>query len=312
MGLPMAKRSRSQPEQNVLRFHAGATTNYLDGAAALTTVNRKQYHQTKGMRPLLYHYRAQCITLGSDSDPIEFNTAANSWTTKNAVVLLGKMFKKQLRDNSIRVSQLPKYGRELRLGLVTNGGYAQGSASDGFGQVAQPDSSTLRPVDSEGNTLFADYTNSDGSTVSFGYGNELSTISVPEMTADGEPEVVVPTLTGTSDHGENHLAVIPEYLNGRRNAHDHVEKDSDFLSDDNLLMRIGAAANEHYDDVVEAIEDVGDQRPYNEAGANLLCTQGVLAAAGDYCSFVAPLGLVKVKGNADAKYMITVTAITEM
>ena len=295
-----------------MRFHAGATTNYVDGAAALTAVNRKQYHQTKGMRPLLYHYRAQCLTLGTDSTPIEFSTAANTWTTRNAVTLLGKMFKKQLRENGIRVSQLPKYGRELRLSLKTNAGYAHGEGNDGFGQVAQPDSSTLRPVDSEGATLFADYTNSDGSTVSFGYGNELSTISVPETTASGEPEVVVPSLVGTTDHDANHLAVIPEYLNGRRNAHDHVEKDSNFPSDDNLLMRIGATANEHYDDVVEAVEDVGDQRPYNEAGANLLCTQGILTTAGDYCSFVAPLGLVMVKGNADAKYMLTVTAITEM
>lgn len=75
--------------------------------------------------------------------------------------------------------------------------------------------------------------------------------------------------------------------------HDHDEKDSNIPSDDNLLMRIGAAANEHFDDVVEAIEDVGDRRPYNEAGANALVMQGALMAAGDYCSGVAPLDLSK-------------------
>eukprot|EP00665_Eupelagonemidae_sp_cell47_P013645 gene13645-biopygen12524 len=243
------------------------------------------------MRPLAYHVRAQCITLGSDSDPIEFGTAANTWTTKNAVTLLGSMFKKQLRDNNIRVGQLPKYGRELRLSLTTDTGYSHTAGSDGFGQMAYLNSPMLAPVNAAGSAVMANYTNSDGATVSFGYGNELSTISVPETTADGEPEVVVPSLLGTTNHGENHLAVVPEYLNGRRNTHDHVEKDSDFPSDDNILYRIGSGSDEHYDDVVEAVEDVGDMRPYDEAGANAIVTQGILASAGDYCSFVAPLGL---------------------
>lgn len=310
----MAKRSRAkpQPEQNVLRFHATATTNYLDIGAALSAINRKQYHQTKGLKPLSYHIRAQCITTGADADPIEFGTAANTWTTRNAVTKLGAMYAKQLRDNGLRRSQLPKYGRELRLSLKTNSDYVQGSGADGFGQEAYLASGNLNPLDHEGATLFASYSNSDGVSVSYSTGNELSTISVPEATADGEPEVVVVSLVGTSDHGENHLALIPEYLSSRRNADDSVEKDVHFPSDDNLLMRIGAAANEHFDDVVEAIEDVGDKRPYNEAGANLICTQGMLMAAGDYCSFVAPLGLIQVKGNTDSKFLLTVTAITEM
>lgn len=306
------KRGSPQPEQNVMRYHATATTNYLDIAAGLACVNRKQYHQTKSLKPLLYHVRAQCITLGADSDPIEFGTAANSWTTRNAVVMLGAMYRKQLRDNGIRISQLPKYGREMRLALATNSGYTHGSGADGFGQEAYPDSTSLGPLDHAGNTLFASYTNSDGVSVAFATGNELTVISVPEPEADGEPETVVSSLTGTTDHGANDLAVIPEYLAARRNADDSVEADSHFPSDDNLLMRIGASSDEHFDEVIQAVESTGDKRPYNEAGANLITTQGILAAAGDYCSFVAPLGLIQVKGNADSKFLMTVSAITQM
>lgn len=309
----MAKRSsKPQPEQNVMRYHATNTTNYLDLAGGLGALNRKQYHQTKGLKPLLYHVRAQCLTLGADSDPIEFGTAPNTWTTRNAVVKLGAMYAKQLRDNGLRRSQLPKYGRELRLALKTNAGYTHGAGADGYGQEAYLASGNICPVDHAGDTVFASYTNSDGVSVTYSTGNELSTISIPEVTAAGEPEVVVPSLIGTSDHDANDMAVISEYLGSRRNADDSVEKDVHFPSDDNLLMRIGATANEHFDDVVEAIEDVGDKRPYNEAGANQIVTQGILGAVGDYCSFVAPLGLIQVLGNADAKYMITVTAITEM
>lgn len=312
----MAKRrvkrvSKPQPEQNVLLYEPSGTTSYIDLAAALSGMNRKQYHQTKNYKPLLYHWRAQAIDV--DSSTIQFATAPNTWTTRNAVVKLGAMYKKQLRDNSLSRSMLPKFGKELRLAIATSAGYSHGAGADGFGQVASY--SGLMPrtgVVGDSGEIFADYTNSDGSSVTDANANELSTISIPEATADGEPEVVVISLTGTSVHDDNDLALIPEYLASRRNMHDHDEKDSNIPSDDNLLMRIGAAANEHFDDVVEAIEDVGDRRPYNEAGANALVMQGALMAAGDYCSGVAPLGLIKVASTANAEFLLTVTAITEM
>lgn len=317
----MARKKRSrgskpQPEQNVMYMVAGDATQYIDLASSLTAINRKQYHQTKNLKPLLYHWRAQCVTLGGDSDPIFFETAANTWTTKNAVTMLGAQYRKQLRSNGIRRSQLPRYGRELRLSLSTNAGYTHASGGEGFTGSANLDSSgansVLIPENVAGTDVFVSYTNTDGSAVTFYTSNELTLISIPETTADGEPEAVALSLLGTSDHGENHFAAVPEYLSARRNRHDHDEIDANIPSDDNLMMRIGAAADEHFDDVVDAIEDTGDTRPYDEAGANLPVPQGALMAAGDYCSGVAPLGLIKVTGNADSKYFITVTAITEM
>ena len=132
------------------------------------------------------------------------------------------------------------------------------------------------------------------------------------MTADGEPETVVPCLLGASDHDNQKMAVVAEYLKSRRNIHDHDEVDHSIPSDDSLLMRIGASSDEHYDDVVDAIEETGIYRPYDEAGSLEQVPQAILAAAGDYCSGVAPLGLIKVTGNSDAKFLFTVTAITEM
>lgn len=316
----MAKRrsaKKLQPEQNQLYFVGDANDDRaLDLAAALTAINRKQYHQTKGYKPLLYHWRAQCISLGDSSTPIVFGTAANTWTTRNAVTMLGAMYRKQLRGNNITKSMLGRYGRELRLALKTGEGYTHGAGADGFGPATLDVSggnSVMVPVQVDGSTSsFADYTNSDGTTVGYGGSNTLTTIAIPETTADGEPETVVCSLVGTSDHDANDFAVVPEYLASRRNRHDHDEADHSLPEDTSLMLRIGSTADEHLDDVIEATEDIGVTRPYNEAGANALYPQGILAAVGDYASGVAPLGLLKVDGCTNAKFLFTVTAITEM
>ena len=83
MARKRSRGSKPQPEQNVMYMVAGDAAQYIDLAASLTAVNRKQYHQTKNLKPLLYHWRAQCVTLGSDTDPIFFETAANTWTTRS-------------------------------------------------------------------------------------------------------------------------------------------------------------------------------------------------------------------------------------
>ena len=320
-GVVMAKRkakrmSQPQPEQNIMKFHTSRVEHTIDSSACLTASNRKQYDQTKSYRPLLYHIRAQCITLGSDSDPIQFATAANTWSTKNAVVKLGAKYRKQLRDNDITMSMLPKYGRELRLALETAVRYDHGSGADGYGPATLDDDDAdglaLYPRDVEGASLFNSYANTDGTTATFYNSNRLTTISVPATTVDGEAKTVVPCLLGTTDFANNDLAVITEYLGSRRNAHDHEELNHDLPHDDNILNRIGSASQEHFDDIVDSLEDGNVLRPYDEAGANKLVVQGALMAAGDYCSFVAPLGLVSVRSNNDAKFLFTVTAITEM
>ena len=249
--------------------------------------------------------------MDSGVTPIKFSTAPNTWTTRNAVTMLGAMYSQQLSKNNIRRSQLPTYGREMRLALNTAAGYTHGAGSDGFAGSATL-ASNLQPVNNGGTEFFADYTGSDGTTISYETANDLSLFSIPEATADGEPETVVPALIGTTNHDDNDLAVISEYLKSRRNQHDETEVDLDLPSDDSLLIRLGSSADEHLDDVIDAIEETGDQRPYNDAGANTQCLQGALMAAGDYCSFIAPLGLIRFDGHADHDWFITVSAITEM
>lgn len=310
--------SSPQPEQNIMYFIAENADQVLDLSAALTAANRKQYHQTKNLKPLLYHWRAQAIDLGTNTPPIVFAGAQNNWTTRNAVISLGRQYRKQLSDNGIKIKQLPTYGREMRLGLQTSYGYEHASGADGFSATATLEDNTsvagkvYVPEDYSGSALFSSYTNTDGTAVTYYNSNALTLISVPEMTADGEPEAVVVSLTGTTNQDNNDMALIPEFLASRRNRHDHTELDADFPSDDSILMRIGAAAGEHYDDVVDAVEETGSTRPYDEAGCNKLVTQGALMNKGDYCSGVAPLGLLHVDSAADCKFLLTVTAITEM
>jgi hypothetical protein len=308
--------SKPQPEHSVMLFQATNANNVIDLAAALTAVNRKQYHQTKNYAPLAYHFRAQCLTLGSDSDPIVFSSAPNTWTTRNAVVMLGKMYRKHLSNNNITRSMLGKYGKELRLGFGTGFGYSHGTSGDGFTASANLASSgsgqVLFPTQWTGSEVFADYTNTDGVAVTKYTANELTKVSIPEAEADGEPETVVFSLTGTSDHDNNDFAVIDEYLKSRRNMHDHEEISATLPDDTSLMLRMGSTADEHFDEVVDALEETGDQRPYDIASADTDLPVGILTATGDYCSGIAPLGLLKVSGNSDSKYLITVSAITEM
>ena len=293
-----------------MEYHAGSAADLVDCSAGLTVINRKQYHQTKSYKPLAYHVRAQCITTGSDADPIKFYTAANSWTTKNAVTMLGRHYAAQLKRNGITKKMLPRYGKELRLALKTGADYTHASGSDGDSD-AYLASTAIQPVDSDGNGVMQAYTNTSGNSVTFLTANDLTTISIPEAAASGDPETVVASLTGTTNHGENDFAVIPEFLGARRNA--SVEDlNVDLPHDQSLMLRIGSTAAEHFDDILESTERFGEDRPYDENGANELVLQGALMAAGDYCSFVAPLGLVRVIGNTDSKYIFTVTAITEM
>ena len=298
-------------------FTPSGTAHYIDLAAALTAVNRKQYHQTKNMKPLLYHVRAQMIDIDSSATKLSFATAPNTWTTRNAVTMLGAMYKKQLSNNGLSRRQLPVYGREMRLALETSAGYSHGSGSDGFQSATLADQ--LTPVTYGETSFFQDYTvtglgsdATDDITVSYASSNDLTLFAIPETTADGEPETVVASLLGTTNHGNNDLAVVPEYLKSRRKADELSEIDVETVSDDSLLLRMGAGSDEHFDDIVKASELYGDQRPYNEAGAAKQIPVAAITAKGDYCSFVAPLGLMKVNTHADHSFFLTVTAITEM
>ncbi len=307
--------SKPQPEQNTMYFVSNNANQVIDCAAALTAVNRKQYHMTKNLKPLLYHVRAQCVTTGGDADPIRFATAPNTWTTRNALTMFGKQYAKLLRNNSLRRGMLGTYGKEIRYGLST-GLYTHASGADGFGPaylIAEDGAnSAYSPRDIDGATIFDDYTNSDGAAVTYEGSNTLTTVAVPEVGASGEPETIVPSILGTSSHADNDFACVPEYLASRRNLHDHDEADHSLPENTSLMLRIGSTSDEHTDDHVKALEVVGVTRPYDEAGANTLHMQGLLMAAGDYSSFVAPCGLIKVEGNADSKFLLSVTAITEM
>ena len=301
-------------------FEMKGTTNHIDLASCLTAINRKQYHQTKNLKPLSYHFRVQAMDV--DSSLIKFSAAPNTWTTRNAVVKAGTMYRQYLRKNNLRRAQLPTWGREMRFALTTTEtGYTHASGSDGYGR---PTGAGLQPMNflSDQSTdnlgeAFADYTDTatgDGvSTVTFELASGPSLFSLAESAADGEPEAIVMALTGTSNHDDNKLAVIPEYLSGRRNIDDVDSADNEIPSDDNLLNRLGSSSEEHYDEVIQALEvSHGTHRPYNEAGANALYPQCMLAANGDYASGVAPCGLIEVKGTANQEFLLTVTAITEM
>ena len=121
----------AQIAQKRLYFTIGASSTeqndsgdvYLDIPAALTAVNRKQYHQfTRSGEPLCYTVTVSNL---ASTKPITIVTAPNTWTTRNAAKKTAVGWKTQLKNSSIRMSELPTYAKRFRCafdsGALTTG-----------------------------------------------------------------------------------------------------------------------------------------------------------------------------------------------
>ena len=85
---------------------------YLDIPAALTAVNRKQYHQfTAKGDPLCYTVTVTGLITDRE---LKFCTAPNTWTTRNAAKKTAAGWMEQMKNSNIRMSELPTYARRFR------------------------------------------------------------------------------------------------------------------------------------------------------------------------------------------------------
>ena len=288
----------------------GTSDIYLDIPAALTCVNRKQYHQfTASGEPLCY---TVTITNLASSKQITVVTAPNTWTTRNAAKKTAVGWKKQLMNSNIRMSELPTYAKRFRccfdVGAVGSGAGAQGLANhlvpDGGPAVGE----------ANGDRLFTPYTNPlGGGNIDYFNANEIALLMAD---ADDPSVEFKPILCGVSTADD--FGMISEYLKSRRNMREASDAESEFPDADGLMNTLFASSEVLADDVTKAAQDYNTMRPYSESDAD----EPVWAASvtplttENKATFSAPLGLLKFSGEfgfstADT-FVIDVEAVYEM
>lgn len=308
----------AQVEHTRLYFEIGAasaTENdtddvYLDIPAALTAVNRKQYHQfTAKGDPLCY---TVTITNVKSSKPLVVTTAPNTWTTENAARKTAVGWKKQLKKGGIRMSEMPTYAQRFRCAFDLNA-VSTGNSQAILKQLV-PDGAPVAG-ESHGARLFTDYSSPDGGTISYSTSNEVSFLPVSEVDA---ADPYKPVLCGDTAGGTEIFGMIYEYLKSRRNMREASDPLTEFPDTDGLMNTLFAESEMLADEVTKAAEDYNTNRPYTEANADEpVWGATVESGTTNYReTFSVPLGLLKITGafglGVGDMFCIDVEAVYEM
>ena len=280
---------------------------YLDIPAALTAVNRKQYHQvTASGDPLCYTVTVKAIV---SAKVLTFCTAPNTWTTRNAAKKVAVGWKEQMKNSGIRMSELPTYARRFRC-AYDKGAHATGA---NFQQIRLQ----MVPDDCDGNRLFIPYEGQDpaAADITYGTSNEIVMLSIA---SEANPdEAYRCSLLGATDAGNTSFAMIDEYLKSRRNMRTDTDPEVEFPDDDGLLNTVFATSESLADDVTKAAEDYNTERPYDEVSAVRSIIGAIVQpeVANFTETFSAPLGLIKMEqfGLSDGdQFIVDVEAVYEM
>ena len=310
----------AQIAQKRLYFKIGASSAtendagdvYLDIAAALTAVNRKQYHQvTAKGDPLCYTVTISDVRT---SKGLHVCTAPNTWTTKNAAKKTAIGWKRQLKNAGIRLSELPTYARRFRCAFDNNG-HVTAANEQGLLHHLVPDGC-------DGSRLFTSYDAPDGSSITYADSNEIVMVPIGSEAVPGEAYRM--SLLGNTNAAFTSFGMIYEYLKSRRNMREETDMTTEFPDTDGLMNTLFAVSEELADDVVGAVDDYNIARPYTETNANEAMTGAVVQAGGNAPNyretFSAPLGLLKFQPpgsqaetfNEGDEFIIDVEAVYEM
>ena len=277
---------------------------YLDIAAALTAVNRKQYHQfTKSGDPLCY---TVTLTALLSSKPLIACTAANTWTTKNAAKKTAVGWRTQLENSNVKMSELPTYAKRFRCG------FDSGMVASGAGE--QSLQNHLVPDGCDGTRLFTPFDAPDGTSITYADSNEIALLELIDGSDDFKP-----VLMGVSDpSSEMSFGMISEYLLSRRNMREESDPTTEFPDSTGLMNTLFAETEVLADDVTKVASEYNIARPYSEANAYESVMAGyVVEATPNYSeTFSAPLGLIKFTGDfalpEGAEFIVDVEAVYEM
>ena len=280
---------------------------YLDIPAALTAVNRKQYHQcTAAGDPLCYTVTIKNLASTKVLAPC---TAPNTWTTRNAVKKVAVGWKKQLKNSGIRMSELPTYARRFRCA------FEKGAYVDGPNQQALYNH--LVPDDCGGKRLFTAYEGQNPADPDITYFNSNEIVMLSIASEANPDEAYRCALLGETDAANESFGMIYEYLKSRRNMRTDSDPTVEFPDTDGLLNTIFATSESLADDVTEAVDDYNINRPYDETSAIAPVVGAFVQSevANFTETFSAPLGLIKFTGfgfTAGDTFIVDVEAVYEM
>ena len=313
---------------------AGET--YVDLSSAMTATNRNQYHQfTRKGVPLCYEVTIEPIVGSTAGALVQVITANNNWTVRNACVKTSAAWKKQLKDAGIRMKDLSKYGRRLRIPLDA------GMSAAGTGAMVDdmaPYGASI--VDGSVLDVFEDYTTPAGDSVTYSGTAEFTRFAIPAEDGSGDPidsvEMNLALLGFSGSVAANNYFGVVEYLGSRGGIIDEPASAQQTPDADNLLQMMFSSRQSSTEEIIEAVEDFQEFRPYpdgeNDASATPPTASNLpilamdwgfvmspVALSGDVGTAVtsltikAPLGLIKFKGNGNKDaFRITVHAIYEM
>ncbi len=288
----------------------GITDIYLDIPAALTAVNRKQYHQfTTSGDPLCY---TVTMTNIKSTKQLTVITASNSWTTRNAAKKTAVGWKKQLKNSNIRMSELPTYAKRFRCAFDV-GAVPAGAGQQSLDNHLVPDAGPS-VGESNGDRLFTPYTDPlGGADISYFNSNEIALLMAD---ADDPSIEFKPVLMGVSTADD--FGMVCEYLKSRRNMREASDPESEFPDADGLMNTLFASSEVLADDVTKAAADYNTTRPYTETDTCdpvWACT--VTSGTTNYReTFSVPLGLLKITGEfgltVGDTFVIDIEAVYEM
>ena len=317
----------AQCEQKTMYFNQADATNYLDLASCVTAANRKQYHQVaRSGNP-------NCFTIAvtqTNGDGLAFWTLQNQFATCRAVKQVGEGWKAQMRHGGIKIRDLPPYGRRPRFALEKNAVTADTEAVAGETIYSISSAHAAPKMSPDGDSFFGVYTSTDGMLV---YYKTLASPALNSVSANHITQVTVTDGDGTEgnvplvmvgDAVSNEFNVITNYMKARRASPD-VSIDTPGPSEGSEMLNLFSVAEEMSDDIVDAIEEYMDWKPYTtdtapNAKFDHLVLAGEVAQDTDADTYYppasividVPLGLLKVAASAGDDYRIDVLAIYEM
>jgi len=317
----------AQCEQTTLYFRMDDEKNYIDLAAAVTAANRKQFHQvTRSGHPNCYLIRVSAI-----KGNLNFWTLQNQFATCNSVKQTCAGWKAQLKHASIKLKDLPPYGRRARFALETDAYLKDVNALFPDHEIYTLSKLHLQPLMSPGgDPFFGIYTSTDNKTVRYqatnvGVAGTLSPNMITQVTVtDGAGTESQDVLVMVGDDVAGEFNVINNYMEARRQTPD-VSIDTPGPSADSEMLNLFSVAEEMSDDIVEGVSEYMDWKPYTTdtapnakfdhltLGAEV---SNITSASTQYPpnsgDIPVPLGLLRVTGDADDDFRVDVLAIYEM
>jgi len=319
-------------EEHVLTLASGGD-EYIDLSSALTAINRKQYHQTAADGTPLCYRATITFTEGDEvTNRADVITAPKNWTTRNAVKKMAAAWKKQLKDAGIKMRDMGTYSRRLRIALNED---MSSSGTGAMYGVMEPQQWNAQ--DNLLENAFQTYTTPDGTLVSYGSAGEFTRVAIPDEAGGDSVEMNLALLGFSGSIGaNNYFGVIDEYLGSRGGIIDEPGSSQQLPEADNLMQTLFSSTQPSTDEVIEALEDFQDYRPYNDGDLDSsaspvtksnLCEKathhGKIApqnpfaatnsATDNSITIDAPLGLIRLQGAVNkCVYTIRVHSIYEM